>query len=558
MKILVLIIVLFLTFNKVNAQVENVPLDNPVYEYLKEMRVKRIIPELNDDNPNLSRFEVADYLDKIQGKGNELSKTENKLLKKYMDEFIPEEINRKTTMSLFKSNMNVSTGFKDFFSNKVKYLFAYEKNKNNVFVDALGHLYYVNELKPNSKTNAKIFDVGFRISGTVFEHLGYNFSVLKGGASGDSVLIESAFPPIKSTFKYVENIENIKNYDFAEGYLKYYFEPEDGMGISVQLGREKLQYGLGYSSRIALSGDAPNMDFVKFGFKYGIINYSSIFASTVGDYSTDRDERYSKYFTANRLKLSFENLFDIGIAETVISSRGIELGYLNPVVFYKFIEHSLQDRDNGTIFFDMQTHFIKNFELQGTFFLDENILSNLSDMSKATNKSAYQLGFFWYEPAGIENLSLICEYTKFRPYVYSHFDPKNTYTAFGVIMGHPIGPNADQIFTKINYNLNEKVNFRMEYQHIRKGNNVTDSKGNLVKNVGGNVYVPYLPDTDNPQAYFLDGDRVNTDNISFNITYEPARNYIFDLNYTYNMNNYLTQGFKSDNSYIYGKFSLNY
>lgn len=89
---------------------------------------------------------------------------------------------------------------------------------------------------------------------------------------------------------------------------------------------------------------------------------------------------------------------------------------------------SLQDRDNGTLFFDLQTHFVKNLELQGTFFLDEDILGNLSDFSKQTNKTAYQLGFYWYEPAGIQNLALIFEYTKIRPYVYTHFDPKNIYT----------------------------------------------------------------------------------------------------------------------------------
>jgi len=557
-KIIIVFTALLIFAGESASQVENVPLSYPVYGFLKEMRVKRIISELNDDNPNLSRFEVVKYLDEIQMKSNELSTTEKQLLNKYMVEFNPDEINPKTTMSLFKSNMNVSNGFRDFFSNKQKYLFAYEKNKNNVFIDGLGHLYYINGLKPSSKSNSKIFDVGFRIRGTVFEHLGYNFSVLKGGAVGDSVLIESAFSPIKSTFKYVENIENIKNYDFAEGYLKYYFEPDDGMGISVQLGREKLQYGLGYSSRIALSGDAPNMDFLKFFFKYGIINYSSIFGSTVGEYSPNRDDRYSKYFTANRLKLSFENLFDIGIAETVISSRGIELGYLNPMMFYKFAEMSLQDRDNGTIFVDLQTHFLKNFEIQGTFFLDENILSNLSDLSKATNKTAYQLGFFWYEPAGINNLSIICEYTKIRPYVYSHYDPKNTYTSFGVIIGHPIGPNSDQIFAKLKYNLGDKIRLTMEYQHVRTGENITDSLGNLLRNVGGNVYIPYRDNIDSPQAYFLDGIRVNSDNVMLNVTYEPIRNFIFDLNYGYSIYNYITAGYKSDKSFLYGKLSINY
>ncbi|MDQ3019994.1 MAG: capsule assembly Wzi family protein [Bacteroidota bacterium] len=557
---ILLFMLFFITFLSqcVFSQIENVPLNNPVYEYLKEMRVKRIITQLNDDDPNLSRFHVTHKLKEIQSKKSQLSTTEKSLLRKYMIEFNPEEINTRTTASMFKSNMNVSNGFKYIFSDKEKYLFTYQKNKNNVFINGLGHLFYANEIKPSTKPNSKLFDGGFRIRGSLFEHLGYNFSVEKGGAVGDSILIESVFPEIKSNFKYLENTENIVNYDFTNGYLKYYFEPSEGMGISAQLGREKLKYGYGYSKSLTLSGDAPNMDFLKFVFDYGIINFSSIFASTVGEFNTSRDERYIKYFSANRLKLSFENLFDVGIGESIISSSGIQLGYINPLIFYKFVEHSLQDRDNGTIFFELQTHFLKDLELQGTFFLDENILSNLSDFDKTSNKSAYQLGFFWYEPAGLKNLSLIFEYTKIRPYVYSHFDPKNTYTAFGVIIGHPIGPNADQIFTKLAYNLTDRLSFNLEYQHIRKGENIYNGNGELIENVGGNVYDSYRQGIDSQKAIFLNGIRLNEDIVKFNVSFEPIKNYIFDLNYVYDISKNLTNGVTSDLSYAFARFSLGY
>lgn len=540
------------------AQIENVPLNNPVYDYLKEMNVKRIISGYHDDDPNLSRFQVADFLNTIQMKGNELSNAEKDLLKKYMIEFIPEEINKKTTASMFHSNMNVSNGFKFIFSQKQKYLFSYEKNKNNVFIEPLGDLYYINSFSPDTKENAQIFDGGLRFRGTLFEHLGYNFSFLKGGTAGDSILVESAFPEIKSTFKYQENIENIVNYDFANGYLKYYFEPSDGMGLAFQIGREQLKYGVGYSDRLALSGKAPNLDFLKFQFQYGIINFSSIFGSTVGEYNDERDLRYTKYFTANRLKFAIENLFDVGIGETVISSRGIELGYLNPLIFYKFVEQSLQDRDNGTIFTDIQTHFLKDLEFQGTFFLDENIISNLSNLEKASNKTAYQLGLYYYEPVGIKNLSFIFEYTKIRPYVYSHYDQENTYTAFGANLGHPIGPNADQLFFKLKYNVNEKLSMNLEYQKVRKGQNYYDSAGALVRNVGGNVYNAYRDGVDNSEAYFMDGVRVNNYLLGINIRYEPLKNYVFNFNYTADLEKNLTNGTEDNSGFGYVKFSFGY
>jgi hypothetical protein len=556
--LLFVLIIITYAYGEINAQIENVPLTDPVYVFLKEMRVKRIITDYNDDDPNMSRFQVADQLRLMFRKRTQLSRTENKILDKYMVEFLPEELNSRTTTSLFGGNSGASDGLKGLITDKQKYLFAYQKDDNNVFINVIGNLYYVNGIKPTTKSNAFLFDGGLDIRGSLFKELGYNFSAVKGGASGDSVLIESAFPPIKANFKYVENIENIVNYDFTNGYLKYFTNPTEGMDLSFQIGREQLKYGLGYSKRLSLSGDAPNMNFLKLNFKYGIINYSSIFGSTVGEYSPDRDLRYTKYFTANRLKLAFEDLFDVGIGEAIISSRGIELGYLNPVIFYKFLEMSLQDRDNGTLFFDMQTHFVKNLELQGTFFLDEDILGNLSDFSKQTNKTAYQLGFYWYEPAGIQNLSLIFEYTKIRPYVYTHFDPKNTYTGFGVILGHPIGPNADQIFTRLQYNLSDRISFNLELQKIRKGENVYNSKGELVRNVGGSVYDSFVGDRDDDQAYFLDGVRVNDYNVRFNFIYEPLLNYTFDINYVYNISKNVTFGNNTDQSYAYVRFILGY
>lgn len=556
--LLFLLIIISITSIDLKAQIENVPLADPVYKFLKEMNVKRIIDNFIDDDPNLSRFQVADMLKTMYKKKSQLSKTEINILKKYMIEFVPEELNSKTTTSLFGGNTGASDGIKGLIEDKQKYLFAYKKDNNNIFINAIGNLYYVNGIKPTVKSNAWLFDGGLDFRGSLFNKIGYNLNVLKGGAAGDSVLVESAFPPIKSTFKYVENIENITNYDFTNGYLKFYTDPAEGMDLSVQIGREKLVYGYGYSKRLALSGDAPNMDFLKFMFKYGVINYSSIYGSTVGEYNPDRDLRYTKYFSANRLTIALDNLFNVGIGETVVSSRGIEFGYLNPLLFYKFAEMSLQDRDNGTLFFDMQTHFLKDLELQGTFFLDENILSNLSDLERQTNKTAYQLGFFWYEPAGFRNFSLIFEYTKIRPYVYTHFDPENIYTGFGVILGHPIGPNADQLFVKMNYNFSSRVSANLELQKIRKGENVYNSDGELIFNAGGSVYDTFVEGRDSDKAYFLDGIRVNDYSVRLNVVYEPLLDYTLDFNYVYNISKNLTNGGNTDQSYAYVRFNLGY
>lgn len=532
------------------------PVGEKVYDFLKEMRVKGAISRYDDGFSGLSRFQVVNYLKEIKESGIPLSGTEKSLLKRYLEEYDPDLINKNTAMLLFGGNYEASKGFSDFFSDKSKYLFAYHSDGNNIFMRGGGHLGYSNELKPGSEKNGQIYDVGFDFRGTLFSHLGYYFSVLKGGTRGDSVQAELMLPELRANFKYIENLENVRSYDFVSGYLKYFVEPAEGMGFSAQLGREKVKLGYGYSNSLVFSGNAPDFDFLRLYFQYGIIRYYSFFGSGVGPFNPDRSKNYTKYLSSNRLMLTFDKLFDIGIGETVIFSDRLEIAYLNPVIFYKFVEHSLQDRDNGTIYFDVQTHFLRDLEFQGTFFLDENILSNLSDMTKSSNKTAYQAGLFWYRPAGIENLSLSFEYTKIRPYVYTHYNPQNNYTSFGEILGHPVGPNADQLFFSAAYNASARLRLGFSYSKIRRGENTYAEDGTLIRNVGGSVNDAFRVGIDPDNSYFLDGIRINSQAFQLYAGYEPARDYRFEIVYNYLSNRNLTDGTFSDLSSVYGKFSL--
>ena len=219
---------------------------------------------------------------------------------------------------------------------------------------------------------------------------------------------------------------------------------------------------------------------------------------------------------------------------------------------------SVQDRDNGILSFDFQSHFMKNLQFQAAFMLDENILGDFGNLSLASNKTGYQIGAMVYEPFGLKNVSLILDYTKIRPYVYSHVNRKDNFTSFGQLIGSSIGPNSDRIFAKIAYNISEWMSLNFEYQHIRKGNDIYDANGNLIRKVGGDAYYPYISAEDPNEAQFLDGDRINTDAITVNFRYEPFRNLIFDMVYNYTMFKYITRDFKTDRSYAYLRFSVDY
>ncbi len=558
MKKIIIVLFVFFAAARAFAQVENVPLYFPVYDFLKEMSVKKII-HYDDDNPNLSRFEVADFLKTIDLKKNSLTRTEKDLLEKYKVEYIPGESNSGNTWNMFGSGRKFTDNLDGFFSNKQKYMFSSGNPGNNIFVEGLGNVYAGHEIKPDRDINTLMMDGGLAARGTLFNHLGYYLEWGKGMMFGQKDLGPLMEPRMKIDYKFNEDKEKLRNYDYTSAYLKYYIEPLEKFGISVQFGREKTTFGYGYGSKTMLSGDGPDLDYLKLNAKYGVIRYTVMYASTVGYFLPVRDDRYTKYISMQRLKIALPDLFDAAISTSIVYNGRIDFAYLNPIMFWPFAEKSLQDRDNKNFVLDFQTRFLKNVELQGTLYIDDDELFGFATGKiNKTEKIAYQIGTFIYEPLSIPDLTFIAEYTKIRPYVYSHYDIKDNYTAYGINLGHRIGPNSDEICTKLAYNISDWGRAGIEYRFIRKGNNIYDEFGNLIKNVGGDISQGFRDNIDDDYARFLDGERVNSNNLTLNFRFIPIRNYTFDLVYVYNIDNNITKSFKKDFSYGYVRMNITY
>ena len=533
------------------------PLDHFIYTFLNEMKVKKIIKNIDEDIPNLSYNEVKTLLLEIEKKKDLLSPTELKMLNKYEMEFV-DDVNEDNTFQLFGGKETMFSAPQDMFNQKVKYLYAFKNEHATLYFNGIGHFNFAQRYKPNVN-NAELYDIGFRLHGTLVDKIGYNLTVIKGGISGNRGLSITADPRLLYNYKFVEDAEPIKNYDYTTGYLQYHTSPVEDMDITLEIGRDAFTIGYGYHSKLVLSENHPDFDFFKLNFEYGIIDFTSIHASTVGQFSPEIEDRYTKYFAMNRIKFNIKDIVSASIGEVIVySGRGLELAYLNPLNFYKFAEMSLQDRDNGTVYMELQSNAIKNLELQGTFFMDENFMGEMYNMSRYTNKTAYQLGAHWYEPFSISDLSVKAEYTRIRPYVYTHKNYKTTYSSWGVPVGHEIGPNADQIFFSAEYNLNPSIRPGLAFSYTRKGENVYDENGNLIKNVGGDVFQTYRDEFDSETALFLDGNRVNTTEVELNCRLEPARDIIFDFSYHYLYKDHTTENFSEDLSYLQVIMSLQF
>jgi hypothetical protein len=563
-KSLLLVSLILLFGNKLLAQVETVPLDanfhaQNIYEFLKEMRVKKILLDYRDDVLSLSRAEIIKHLKTIESRWSHLSETEKKLTKRFQRTFEnPEE--HQSDYTYFFGTVDASPNhFREAFGDKEKMLFYAADGENRLFIELFGELDFTED---RFRNNAFIAQGGFRFRGTLFEYFGYSLSFVKGATLGNRQTMKLTRPDFLYNFKYLENIDGTPSVDFTDGYLRYQYAPKEDVMIYAQLGREKLRYGLGYSASLTLSGNHQNLDAIRFGINYKRISFTSIHASTSGNFFdtlgrvVPRGERYTKYFSAQRLRLLVPNWFAVGIGAVVVYHGRFDLAYLNPFQFYKFAEHSLQDRDNAAMFFDIQTHFLKNIEFQASFFLDETM--DFSNLNLERNKYAFQVGMFWYEFLTLKNLSFVVEYTRVRPYTYTHFDERNSYSAWGMGLGHPIGANADEVYLKLAYNPTDWIRPSIEFRKRRKGNNIVDENGILVRNVGGDLLRPYETFQVNPIAPFLDGERVDTDELTLDLRLEPVRNLSFEVRYGYQLQTFIMRGGRQSQNFLTVRFLVEY
>src|SRR5690606_34334033 len=183
-------IILALTFSishLANAQVEYVSLDDPVYDFLKRLSVRQIIPSIHDYDPNMSKEQITNYLLEAKNQSLRLSSTDRALLQKYLVKFDVSMMDKSNTTALFDSQGRFSV--RDMFTDKEKYFYVLNSNGNTLFFDYLMSGQVSTEFKPNNKASAILFDFGGRFQGTFFGHLGYNFYLRKGVVGGNDSML---------------------------------------------------------------------------------------------------------------------------------------------------------------------------------------------------------------------------------------------------------------------------------------------------------------------------------------------------------------------------------
>ena len=280
------------------------------------------------------------------------------------------------------------------------------------------------------------------------------------------------------------------DYGFATGFLQYKLSQH----TSIQLGHNRYFIGNGIRS-LLLSDSGHNYFNVKFFAKFWKLHYQTIFAelSTISARFNFGNQLLPKKYMANHY-LSFKptrNL-ELGIYEAIIFSRenNFELQYLNPVIFYRTLEHQLDSPDNVIIGTNFKLNLLNSISIYGQFILDEFRTDQLFSSEKWWgNKFGFQLGLKYLDVFNISKLDLQLEYNRVRPYTYSHWQPSqnvvdvtvSNYSHYNQPLAHPLGANFTELLLELRYDLPGNWQTRIRGMFTETGlNDDTNNGGNIL------------------------------------------------------------------------------
>ena len=336
------------------------------------------------------------------------------------------------------------------------------------------------------------------------------------------------------------------------GYFKFltgggydYFDARGGIDftaskfINFRFGYDKLFLGNGYRS-LKLSDFSNNFLYLQMDVQLRKFAYKSVYAELISSFNPipNRDTvRYKNYMAFHHLGIQLTRWLNIGVYENVIYNgrNGIELSYLNPILFYRAVEMQLgSGSSKATIGFDVKSNLFKTLQLYGDLVIGEFVFKDLKNYGNGSwlNKQALQLGVKYIDVLGVKNLDLQAELNLVRPFMYAHKDSATAFTHYNTELAHPLGANFREYIAVVKYQPLNRLYLTGKLLYHYKG---LDSAG---VNMGGDLFRSY---DSRPRDYdFFIGTGIPVKSLlaSFSASYELLQNLFIDVsiaNRSYNV-----------------------
>lgn len=527
----VIILTILFLFARASAysQRSYLPQHHWAYDYLDRLEARQVILGVINSSKPLSRQEIARHLLEAKKHEDQLSRVEHEqlyfLMIEFQEEFSAPEDQSPSYQTRIQK-LRQSKVFQKLIPNSI-----YQNNRNflswsespcHVNFDPM--LYYSRSYRTavNQESTLKKLQrsSGFRAWGNFTDYLGFFLDVRDTKEWGSEKYRIGNYTLPRLGFVRATNPDYLYH-DETVAYLKLGFQQ-----LQLTYGKFSNCWGPGRTGSLILSDYATSYDQLKLEFIFNRFKFTSSYAFLI-DYRDQEIDALQgkKYLEAHRLEFLPWRWLSIGLSETVMfNGRSFEPAYLNPIMFFRSAEHYLGSPDNMMMGIDVKLAAIKNFKVYGELLIDDITTTKLGT-NWYGNKLGYQIGSFWVDPLKIKNSDLRIEYTRIRPYVYSH---KNSlsYKHYDSVLGHSLGPNADQLYIELNHQFSKWATMRLYGAFWRHGENFAD------RNVGGDVNLPHRFG-DDVNADFLDGIVEKRNAFGVQFSYEVFRDFYLQLNYAW-------------------------
>lgn len=329
---------------------------------------------------------------------------------------------------------------------------------------------------------------GVRVTGNILSKFTFETDFLENQALfpkyvTDFINAKQVVPNYGGT-KSFDSLNISKDFSVSTGSFAY----RPNKYFQFQFGHGKHFIGDGYRS-LLLSDNAPNYPYLRIVTTFWKLRYVNLWAQMLDNNRTQPDGTFTrKYASTHYLSMNVSKRLNIGLFETVVyhdtsGTRGIDVNFLNPIIFYRPLEFALGSNGGNVLLgLNLKYKLSNNQFIYGQFILDE---FNSKEFSKDWwgNKYGYQIGFKSFNTL-IPNLTVQSEVNMVRPYTYSHFITTQNYGHYNQPLANPLGSNFREWMTNVRY-FHKRIFLEARLMIATQG---LDS---LSKNYGSNVFRSY-------------------------------------------------------------------
>jgi len=303
--------------------------------------------------------------------------------------------------------------------------------------------------------------------------------------------------------------------------------------VNVQFGHDKVFRGMGRRSMI-LSDFSNNYLFLKLNTKIWRINYTNVFAQLKADAFSNitgsiQGPYPNKYLAMHHLSYNVTDNFNLGLYEMVVigdsTRNSFDVNYLNPIIFYRALEHQGGSSENALVAFDARWNIFKRISLYGQLTLDEFKIKELVSQSGWWgNKFGGQGVIKYIDAFGISNFDIHMEYNFARPYTYQHEDVYTNYAHYKQPLAHNLGANFQEFLSILRWQPVPRLNVVAQLGYSKYGLDTAKS------NYGKEVMVPYTNVKSQYDNTIGQGVKEQVLYSSLCLSYQFRQNVFFDLN----------------------------